>query len=275
MNVTHGAGARPPRRDFLIAYTALAAGMLLGGTGRARSEPVSAGPADPGLIEDLVAANRILADQGVVDGYGHVSARHNLDPGRYLLSRSIAPELVTAEDIVEFDLDSNAVDPRGRKFYLERFIHGEIYKARPDVKSVVHHHSPAVIPFGVTRVPLRPIYHMAAFVGLGVPVFEIREAGGMTDMLVSTPELGRSLAGTLGDKPAALMRGHGAVVVGASVPESVARSVYLQMNARLQAQAIALGGEITYLDPEEVRKLGGLGGYDRAWQLWKRKAIGR
>ena len=275
MSAEHRADTRLPRRDFLVAYTALTAGVLLGVAGRARSEPASAGPADPALVEDLVAANRILADQGVVDGYGHVSARHNLDPNRYLLARSIAPELVTAEDIVEFDLDSNPVDPRGRKFYLERFIHGEIYKARPEVKSVVHHHSPAVIPFGVTNVPLRPIYHMAAFVGLGVPVFEIREAGGMTDMLVSTPELGRALTRTLGDKPAALMRGHGAVVVGDSVPVAVARSVYLQMNARLQAQAIALGGEIIYLDPEEVRKLGPLGGYDRAWHLWKRKAVGR
>jgi len=274
MNAEHRVDARLPRRDFLMAYTALVVGMLLGPAGRARSEQ-SAGPADPALIEDLVAANRILADQGVVDGYGHVSARHNLDPNRYLLARSVAPELVTAEDILEFDLDSVPVDPRGRKLYLERFIHGEIYKARPDVKSVVHHHSPAVIPFGVTKVPMRPIYHMAAFVGLGVPVFEIREAGGMTDMLVSTPELGRALARTLGDKPAALMRGHGAVVVGDSVPVAVARSVYLQMDARLQAQAIALGGEITYLDPEEVRKLGPLGGYDRAWQLWKRKAVGR
>ena len=227
MNAEHRADARLPRRDFLVAYTALVAGMLLGPAGRARSEPASAGPADPALIEDLVAANRILADQGVVDGYGHVSARHNLDPNRYLLARSIAPELVTAEDILEFDLDSVPVDPRGRKLYLERFIHGEIYKARPDVNSVVHHHSPAVIPFGVTNVRLRPIYHMAAFVGLGVPVFEIREAGGMTDMLVSTPELGRALARTLGDKPAALMRGHGAVVVGDSVPVAVARSVYL------------------------------------------------
>jgi ribulose-5-phosphate 4-epimerase/fuculose-1-phosphate aldolase len=275
MSAEHRPDARPPRRDFLASCTVLAAGVLLAAAGRARSEPASAGPPDPGLIEDLVAANRILADQGVVDGYGHVSARHNLDPSRYLLARSVAPELVTAEDILEFDLDSNPVDPRGRKLYLERFIHGEIYKARPEVKSVVHHHSPAVIPFGVTNVALRPIYHMAAFVGLGVPVFEIREAGGMTDMLVSTPELGRALARTLGDKPAALMRGHGAVVVGDSVPVAVARSVYLQMDARLQAQAIALGGEITYLDPEEVRKLGPLGGYDRAWQLWKRKAMGR
>lgn len=264
---------RDARRDFLITCTMLTAGALIGHAGRAQSAPASAGPADPALIENLVVANRILADQGVVDGYGHVSSRHDKDPNRYLIARSIAPELVTAEDILELDLDSNPVDLRGRKLYLERFIHGEIYKVRPDIKSVVHHHSAAVIPFGVTKVPLRPVYHMAAFVGLGVPVFEIREAGGMTNMLVGTPELGRALAATLGDKPAALMRGHGAVVVGASIPEAVGRSVYLQMDARLQAQAMALGGEITYLDPEEVRKFEGLGGYDRAWDLWKRKAM--
>ena len=202
------------RREFLTRCTILATGAFLGAAGRAHSEPASAGPADPALIEDLVAANRILASEGVVDGYGHVSARHDKDPNRYLLARSMAPELVTAADIVEFDLDSNAVDPRGRKLYLERFIHGEIYKARPDVKAVVHHHSPAVIPFGVSTVPMRPIYHMAAFVAQGVPVFEIRQVGGMTDMLVRTPELGRALARTLGNSPAALMRGHGAVVVG-------------------------------------------------------------
>jgi ribulose-5-phosphate 4-epimerase/fuculose-1-phosphate aldolase len=265
----------PTRRSFLAACTVLTASVLVGTSGRVRSEPASAGPADPALIEDLVAANRILAMEGVVDGYGHISARHDKDPNRYLIARSVAPELVTAEDIVELDLDSNPVDLRGRKLYLERFIHGEIYKARPDVKSVVHHHSAAVIPFGVTHVPLRPVYHMAAFVGLGVPVFEIRDAGGMTDMLVRTPALGGALAHTLGDKPAALMRGHGAVVVGATVPEAVARSIYLQMDARLQAQAMALASEVTYLDPEEVRKIGGLGGYDRAWELWKRKAMPR
>jgi ribulose-5-phosphate 4-epimerase/fuculose-1-phosphate aldolase len=275
MCLAERAQGRTARREFLTAFTILTAGALLGHARRARSEPASAGPADPVLIENLVAANRILASEGVVDGYGHVSARHDKDPNRYLIARSVAPELVTAEDILELDLDSNPVDLRGRKLYLERFIHGEIYKARPDVKSVVHHHSAAVIPFGVTKVPLRPVYHMAAFVGQGVPVFEIREAGGMTDMLVRTPALGQALARTLGDKPAALMRGHGAVVVGASVPEAVARSIYLQMDARLQAQAMALGGEITYLDPEEVRQLGGLGGYDRAWELWKRKAMGR
>lgn len=259
------------RRAFLAACAALAGSTLV--TWKpVHAEPASAGPADPKLIDDLVAANRILAAESVVDGYGHVSVRHDKDPNRYLIARSVAPELVTAEDILELDLDSNAVDLRGRKMYLERFIHGEIYKVRPDVKSVVHHHSAAVIPFGVSGVPLRPVYHMAAFVGLGVPVFEIRDAAGTTDLLVKTPELGRALARTLGDKPAALMRGHGAVVVGDSLPMAVGRSIYLQMDARLQAQAIALGGNVTYLDAGEVEKLKGLDSYDRAWELWKRKA---
>jgi ribulose-5-phosphate 4-epimerase/fuculose-1-phosphate aldolase len=258
------------RRDFLAACAALAGSTFLTWK-HVHAEPASAGPADPRLIEDLVAANHILAAESVVDGYGHVSVRHDKDPSRYLIARSVAPELVTAEDILELDLDSNAVDLRGRKMYLERFIHGEIYKARPDVKSVVHHHSAAVIPFGVSGVPLRPVYHMAAFVGLGVPVFEIRDAGGTTDLLVKTPELGKALARTLGNKPAALMRGHGAVVVGDSLAMAVGRSIYLQMDARLQAQAMALSGNIKYLDDGEVEKLKGLDSYDRAWELWKRK----
>ncbi len=264
---------RLARRDFLAVGAAAAAVALF------RHVPAraaaSAGPASPALIEDLVAANRILADQGVVDGYGHVSARHDKDPTKYLLARSIAPELVSAEDILEFDLDSNPVEGRGRKLYLERFIHGEIYRSRPDVMAVVHHHSPAVIPFGVTKVPLRPIYHMAAFIETSLPVFEIRDTGGMTDLLVRTPELGRALARTLGDRPGVLMRGHGAAVVGASVPDAVGRCVFLQVNARMQAQAIALGGEVVYLDPEEARKLAPLSGYDRAWELWKRKAMAK
>jgi HCOMODA/2-hydroxy-3-carboxy-muconic semialdehyde decarboxylase len=226
-------------------------------------------------VEDLVAANRILADQGVVDGYGHVSVRHDQDPSRYLLARSVAPELVTAADILEFDLDSNAVDARGRALYLERFIHGEIYKVRPDVRSVVHHHSPAVIPFGITGVPLRPVFHMSAFVSEGVPVFEIRDVAGMTDMLVRSPALGAALAATLGHGPAALMRGHGAVVVGNSIAQSVGRSVYLQLNARLQAQAMDLSSAATYLDPQEAAKVNAAFNYDRAWELWKRKALAR
>jgi ribulose-5-phosphate 4-epimerase/fuculose-1-phosphate aldolase len=265
----------PGRRRFLACGLGLG-GALLAGPGRlfAQTAPASAGPGDPALIEDLVAANRILVDQGVVDGYGHVSARHDRDPNRYLLSRSVAPELVTVTDIMEYDLDSNPVDARGRSSYLERFIHGEIYKVRPDVKAVVHTHSPSVIPFGVTGVPLRPLYHMSAFLWTGVPVFDIRVASGeMTDMLVRTPALGRALAQTLGPRAVALMRGHGNVIVGISLREAVFRSVYTEMNARLQTQAMALSGNVTYLDPEEAKKaevsVGGT--LDRPWTLWKLK----
>lgn len=261
------------RRAFLGG-----AGALLLAVRGVAAAPASAGPPAPDLIENLVAANRILADQGVLDGYGHVSARHDRDPGRYLLSRSRAPELVTADDIMELDLDSVPVDPRGRSMYLERFIHGAFYKARPDVKAVVHHHSPSVIPFGASSVALRPLYHMAAFLIDAVPVFDIREAaGGMTDMLVSTPALGQALARALGPRAAVLMRGHGAAVVGDSLIQAVARSVYMEVNARLQAQAIALGGEIRYLDPEEARRAQAVidRTLGRPWELWKRKALGK
>src|SRR5262249_38395609 len=153
--------------------------------------------------------NHILAREQVVDAFGHVSVRHPRTPDRFLIARSVAPELVTSADLIEYDLDGNPVDARGRASYRERFIHSEIYRARSDVKSVVHCHTPSLISFGVTRVPLRPIYHQAAFIGGGVPVFEIRDAGGMTDMLVGDAALGRALATTLGGKAAALMRGHG------------------------------------------------------------------
>jgi ribulose-5-phosphate 4-epimerase/fuculose-1-phosphate aldolase len=272
---------RISRRRFIEGSGAIAVAAMLAGVERARAQaqaPSSAGPPDHALVEDLVAANRILVDQGVVDGYGHVSVRHDRDPKRYLMSRSIAPELVTAADIMEYDLESNPVDARGRTSYLERFIHGEIYKVRPDVRAVVHNHSPSVIPFGVTGVPLKPLYHMSAFLSGGVPVFDIRAAaGGPTDMLVRTPELGTALARTLGSHPVALMRGHGAVVVGAKLEEAVFRSVYTEVNARLQAQAMALGGNVTYLDDEEARKaMGSVGGtLNRPWELWKRKALAR
>src|SRR5205085_8070319 len=147
--------------------------------------PASAGTPDPALIENLVAAYRILAQQGVLDGFGHVSARHNRAANRFIMSRSLAPELVTAGDLIEFDLDGNAVDARGRALYSERFIHAEIYRARADVKAVVHAHAPSLIPYGATSVPLRPVYHMASFIGDGVPIFDIRKAFGVTDMLVS------------------------------------------------------------------------------------------
>jgi HCOMODA/2-hydroxy-3-carboxy-muconic semialdehyde decarboxylase len=182
--------------------------------------------------------------------------------------------LVTATDILEYDLDSNAVDPRGRSLFIERNIHGEIYKARPDVKAVVHNHSPSVIPFGAAGVPLRPLYHMSAFLHDRVPVFEIRSAGGDgTDMLVRTPALGLALAKALGAGPVALMRGHGAVVVGPDMPRAVFRSVYSEQNARLQTQAMQLSQKVTYLDPEEATRAQASmeATAARPWELWRKK----
>jgi len=252
-------------------------GVVPGGGGKAAASPDSGGSVDAELLEDLVAANRILADQGVLDGYGHVSMRHPKHSERYLLSRSLAPELVTAGDIMEYDLDSNPVDQRARTMYLERFIHGEIYKARPEVNAVVHSHSPAVVPFSVSSVALKPIYHMSAFLHHGVPVFEIRDAAGMTDLLVRDPKLGRALALSLGDKPVALMRGHGNVTVGSGIPFAVYFAIYTEVNARLQLQAIGLGGSINYLAPEEGKlyEPNITGTINRPWELWKKKALGK
>jgi|SRR3984885_7176522 len=228
-------------------------------------------PRDPALIDDLVTANHILAEEGILDGYGHVSVRDPANPNHYFLSRSLAPGLVTAADIIEYDLDSNAINDT-RLSYRERFIHGEIYKARPDVMAIVHDHSPAVIPFSVSSVPLRAVSHMAAFIGEGIPVFEIRDVDGMTDMLVSNQKRGQALAKVLGDHPAALLRGHGAVVAGATVKEVVGRAIYLDSNAKLEEQAILLGGKVIYFEPEEARKTAPQDGYVRAWDVWKRKA---
>ena len=226
------------------------------------------------LIEDLVAAYRILAEHGVIDAYGHVSVRSDRDPKRYLLSRSLAPELVMPEDIMEYDLDSNPIDVRGRESVRERFIHGEIFKARPDVNAVVHNHSPSVVPFSVTTVAMRPLFHMAAFVGEGLPNFEIRDAQRGTDLLVKTPHLGQALAKTLGKSPAALMRGHGSVTVGSALPQVVFRAYYAEMNARLQSEAIKLGA-VTYLTADEAAAAAKTndGLVMRPWELWKRKAM--
>jgi len=227
-------------------------------------------PRDQALIDDLVTANRILASEGILDGYGHVSVRDSRNPNHYFLSRSLAPGLVTAADIIEYDLDSNPIGDT-RLSYRERFIHGEIYKARPDVMAIVHDHSPAVIPFSISSVTLRAVSHMAAFIGDGVPVFEIRDVDGVTDMLVSNPKRGQGLAKVLGDHPAALMRGHGAVVVGATVKEAVGRAYYLDSNARLQEQAMLLGGKVTYFESEEAKKTAPQDGFERAWGVWKQK----
>ena len=249
-------------------------GMVLATTPGAAS---STEAADAGLIDDLVAANRILADQGVLDGFGHVSARHDKYPTCFLLARSMAPALVTAADLMEFDLDGNPVDARGRTAYLERFIHSEIYKAHPEVRAVVHSHSPAVIPFGVVGVALRPIFHLGGFLGTGVPVFEIRDTGGeATDMLVRNPELCAALAKTLGAAPVALMRGHGDVVVGQSVKEAVFRAIYTEVNARLESEALRLGqGQVVFLNEEEARQATETNSAQvgRPWDLWKAKAL--
>ena len=235
--------------------------------------PVSRGPVEAGILEDLAAASRILADQGVVDAFGHVSMRHPQAPDRFLMSRSLAPALVQADDIMEFDLDSEACDARGRGVFLERFIHGEIYKARPDVMSVVHSHSPSVIPFGLVAAPMRAMYHNAAFLAGGVPVFDISEKFGATDMLVGNHAKGAALVEVIGRKPVVLMRAHGSVAVGPSLPIAVFRAVYTEVNARLQVQATMLGGPIAALDPEEGVKADqvNLTSAARAWDLWKRR----
>ncbi len=230
-------------------------------------------------VEDLVLAYRILAAHGVVDAYGHVSVRAERDPHRYLLARAMAPELVTADDICEFDLDSNVVRDPGAPLYLERYIHGEIYKSRPEVRAVVHNHSPSVIPFGVTTVSLRPLFNTGAFIGEGIPTFEIRDFQASGDLIIKTPHLGASLAKVLGPKPAALMRGHGSVVVGDSLMLAVVRSVYLELSAKLQMQAMLIAGpngKIVYLDDQEVAATSGrqasAGTWRRTWDLWCAKA---
>jgi len=238
------------------------------------STQTPAAPSRQAVIDDLVVANHILANEGVVDGYGHVSVRNPADPNRYFLARAGAPALVTAADITEYDLDSKSVTNASAAGYQERFIHGEIYKARRDVMAVVHCHCLDVIPFAATSVPLRPMYHMGYFIGEGVPVFDIRKAAGITDMLIGTPELGRALAQALGNKSAALMRGHGAAVVAASVHLVVAKAYYLNVNARLQLQAMQLGGgKVTYLDPEEAKKAAQT--YERSWDFWKSRLPSR
>ena len=227
---------------------------------------------------DLVVATRTLADHGVIDAYGHASVRSAADPKRYLMPRNLAPELVTEADILEFDLDSNPVAKDSPPGYHERFIHGEIYKARPDVMAIVHNHSHAVVPYSCTGVELQPIFHMAAFIGLGVPGWDIRDAQEGSDMLVRSPYLGEHLAKALGGYPAVLMRGHGSTVVGENLQRAVGRAIYLDVNARMQFQAMQMagpGGYIAYMDAAEVQANVSWQNYDRAWNLWKARALGQ
>jgi len=233
----------------------------------------SEGPVAPELLGDLAAASRILAAQGVVDGFGHVSMRHPSAPDRYLMARSIAPALVTPGDIIEYDLDSNPCNANGRGSFLERFIHGEIYKYRPDIKSVVHSHSPSVVPFGLVGVPMQAMFHNAAFIAAGVPVFDIRVRFGATDMLVSNGAKGVALAEVMGAKDIVLMRAHGAVACGPTLQSAVFRAVYTEVNARIQHWTLALGGSapVAALDEEEGRLADAVNqnAGRRAWDLWR------
>jgi ribulose-5-phosphate 4-epimerase/fuculose-1-phosphate aldolase len=228
------------------------------------------------LIDDLVAGSRILADHGVLDAYGHVSARSDKRPDHFIMSRSRAPALVTAADLVEWNADSEAATGDKRKGFIERYIHGEIYRARPEVMAVVHSHSPSVIPFGVTKTKLRPIYHMGSFLWSGTPVWDIRKVREENDLLVRDRPLGAALAGALGKCNCVLMRGHGMTVIGASVQEVVFRAIYTEMNARLQLQATQLEGPIEFLSEEEGKRstAANAGTLERPWEVWKTNASG-
>ena len=235
--------------------------------------PTSGGPISAEALADLAAASRILAEQGVVDGFGHVSMRHPRTPNRYLMARSIAPAQVVPADIIEYDLDSQPCHAAGRKSFLERFIHGEVYKARPDVNAVVHSHSPSVVPFGLVRAKLGAMFHSAAFLAAGVPVFDIRDKFGATNMLVEDPPKGQALAESLADKHVVLMRAHGSVACGPTLQTAVFRAVYTEVNARVQhwATALAAGQPLAMLDAQEgvladeVNQGAGM----RAWDLWR------
>lgn len=230
------------------------------------------------LIEDIVAANRILAAENVVDAFGHISARHPENPDHYLIARALPPEAITTEDIMELTLGGEVVNSDTRKPYLERFIHGAIYEARPEVKSVVHSHSHSVIPYSVTDEKLRPIVHSCATIGSHVPVWDAQTAFGDTNMLISSMPMGRDFAKVLGPNNAALMRGHGCTVIGRSVREAVYTAVYLEVNAKLQLQASRFP-PVKYLTEGEIRiiceRLANAKpneGYDRAWEYWCRHA---
>jgi HCOMODA/2-hydroxy-3-carboxy-muconic semialdehyde decarboxylase len=229
---------------------------------------------DEKRIQELVIGNHIIADQGVVDGFGHMSVRSLKNPSHFYLSASKAPALVTRDDIMEFDENSEPVDARGRTPYVERYIHGEIYRARPDAQAIVHSHSPAVIPFGATNVPLRPIMHMAGFLPQSTPIFEIRTiAGDDNGILVANRKLGAALASALGSSPVVLMRGHGAAVVGPNVRVAVFRAFYTQVNAQIESEALKLGPPVflNSMEAANVEKtLRGL--VNRAWEIWAERA---
>jgi len=280
MELNHLLKAGFGRRGFLSGSGLLLTGALLGTTEEAKAQPAAA-PALPqavpqdkqdkqALLEDLVTANHILQDQGVVDGYGHVSVRNPANPNHFFISRWLAPDLVTVSDIMELDFDCVPTGGDNRRMYSERWIHAEIYRARPDVKSIVHTHAPTVVLMGTINEPLLPIYHMGGFIGAGLPTFDIHKTFGNTNMLINEAAKAKALAQSLGTAPAALMRGHGGVTVGTNIMHSVGRSVYLKVNAEMHLQAGSR--KIQTLTPEEAA-LAEVGNSDfpKDWDLWARK----
>jgi ribulose-5-phosphate 4-epimerase/fuculose-1-phosphate aldolase len=228
-----------------------------------RADTAASVPPDPQVISDLVAANHILVRKGIILIQGHISVRHDRNPNRYFLARGIAPETVATADIMEFDLDSNAVDPKKGGPYQERFIHGEIYKARPDVTSVVHAHTPSLLPFATSDIPLRPVYQQATFIADSVPVFK----NGNSGEIISNATQGQALAQALGQRATILLHGHGEVVVGASIPQVVDRCIQLDLNARVQHDILTMGGKPLYLQPP-ANAAAGRGFSQRAWDAW-------
>jgi HCOMODA/2-hydroxy-3-carboxy-muconic semialdehyde decarboxylase len=218
------------------------------------------------LIDDLVAASRILARNGVFDAWGHISVRRPGYPERYLMARARAAALVGAEDILELDLDSNPIEAKGDKLFLERFIHGEIYRARPDVHAVVHSHSPSVLPFSVTDEPLRAITHNSAFLACGCPVFDVRDVGLTQGLLITSQKQAAALAKSLGNCAVALMRGHGNVIVAQDIAHVVHRAIYTEINARQLATALSFNRPIKYIELDEAEDPKRLAD---AWTLWK------
>lgn len=264
------------RRGFLGALMLAAAGGIAGPWRRALGQAATAAIGEHAEFQRIVAANRILAHEGVVDAFGHVSVRDPRDPDRYVMSHARSPALVEHADLVEFEQDGASLDPLRRRPYGERMIHGAIYEARPDVNAVVHHHAYSVVPFSVTSVPLVPLTHTAAVIGSRIPVWDIAERFGDTDTLVRTMEIGRDLAATLDNNTCLLMRGHGAVVVGASVKQAVISAIYLEINARILLQTLTLDDAPIALSEAEIElarqtQFSPLG-LDRAWEYYCRRA---
>ena len=228
------------------------------------------------VINELVDANRILFHQRIVDAFGHVSARHPARPDRFFMSRNLAPGLVTAADILEYEVETGeAVMADPPRLYLERWIHSEIFKARPDVMAVVHNHSPAVLPFTIVKgARLKPACHMCGFLGDGPPVFEIRDSAGPgSDLLIRSRALGAALAQVLGSQRVVLMRGHGCTIAAESVRIAVYRAIYTEVNARLLLQALPMGEVDTLTAAEaEATRITNEGQVDRPWNLWKQQA---